>query len=195
MMIRRFRNNKHYIYGIAASIVMLAFYIGIMLIFNPLYYVIEDFISKFIWFSILITLFGVQIGLITYIRNINNKRRMSKSQTALSGGISTTSMLACCIHHVTDFIPLIGVSAFTVFLVEFQLYFLIIGILFGVLSVLNIMIHIQKHSVYEIPSSFESITKFDLIKLRKIFLGLFILIGIIYSLYIVNDIFNLGGVL
>ncbi len=195
MMIRRFRNNKHYIYGIAASIVMLAFYIGIMLIFNPLYYVIEDFISKFIWFSILITLFGVQIGLITYIRNINNKRRMSKSQTALSGGISTTSMLACCIHHVTDFIPLIGVSAFTVFLVEFQLYFLIIGILFGVLSVLNIMIHIQKHSVYEIPSIFESITKFDLIKLRKIFLGLFILIGIVYSLYIVNDIFNLGGVL
>ncbi|MGS0972740.1 MAG: hypothetical protein ACVCEJ_05855 [Candidatus Izemoplasmataceae bacterium] len=195
MMIRRFRNNKHYIYGIAASIVMLAFYIGIMLIFNPLYYVIEDFISKFIWFSILITLFGVQIGLITYIRNINNKRRMSKSQTALSGGISTTSMLACCIHHVTDFIPLIGVSAFTAFLVEFQLYFLIIGILFGVLSVLNIMIHIQKHSVYEIPSIFESITKFDLIKLRKIFLGLFILIGIVYSLYIVNDIFNLGGVL
>lgn len=195
MMIRRFRNNKHYIYGIAASIVMLAFYIGIMLIFNPLYYVIEDIISKFVWFSILITLFGVQIGLITYIRNINNKRRMSKSQTALSGGISTTSMLACCIHHVTDFIPLIGVSAFTVFLVEFQLYFLIIGILFGVLSVLNIMIHIQKHSVYEIPSIFESITKFDLIKLRKIFLGLFILIGIVYSLYIVNDIFNLGGVL
>lgn len=194
-MIRRFKNNKHYIYGIGASIVMLMFYIGIMLIFNPLYYVIEDFISKFVWFSILITLFGVQIGLITYIRNINNKRRMSKSQTALSGGISTTSMLACCIHHVTDFIPLIGVSAFTVFLVEFQLYFLIIGILFGVLSILNILIHIQLHSVYEIPSSFESLNKFDLFKFRKIFVGVFIMIGIVYSLYIVNDIFNLGGVL
>lgn len=194
-MIRRFKNNKHYIYGIGASIVMLMFYIGIMLIFNPLYYVIEDFISKFVWFSILITLFGVQIGLITYIRNINTKRRMSKSQTALSGGISTTSMLACCIHHVTDFIPLIGVSAFTVFLVEFQLYFLIIGILFGVLSILNILIHIQLHSVYEIPSSFESLNKFDLFKFRKIFVGVFIMIGIVYSLYIVNDIFNLGGVL
>jgi hypothetical protein len=194
-MIRRFKSNKHYIYGIGASIVMLMFYIGIMLIFNPLYYVIEDFISKFVWFSILITLFGVQIGLITYIRNINTKRRMSKSQTALSGGISTTSMLACCIHHVTDFIPLIGVSAFTVFLVEFQLYFLIIGILFGVLSILNILIHIQLHSVYEIPSSFESLNKFDLFKFRKIFVGVFIMIGIVYSLYIVNDIFNLGGVL
>jgi len=194
-MIRRFKNNKHYIYGIGASIVMLMFYIGIMLIFNPLYYVIEDFMSKFVWFSILITLFGVQIGMITYIRNINNKRRMSKSQTALSGGISTTSMLACCIHHVTDFIPLIGVSAFTVFLVEFQLYFLIIGILFGILSILNILIHIQKHSVYEVPSSFERLNKFNLIRFRKIFVGLFIFIGIVYSIYIVNDIFNLGGVL
>ncbi len=192
-MMMSIKKNKHYIYGGVGSFMMLILYIGIMLIFNPLYYVIDDFISKFIWFSLLIIIFGVQIGLITFVRGINNKRKMTKGQTALSGGISTTSMLACCIHHVTEFIPLIGISAFTIFLVEFQVFFLIIGILFGMLSVINILIHIQKHKVYETPSTFEYLQNINLLKVRKIYVLVFILASSGYGLYLLINIFILGG--
>lgn len=192
-MIQSIKKNKHYIFGGIASLMMLTLYIGIMLIFNPLYYVIDDLISKFIWFSLLIIIFGIQIGLITFVRNVNIKRKMSKGQMVMSGGISTTSMLACCIHHVTDFVPLIGVSAFTIFLVEFQVFFLIIGILFGTLSIINILIHIQKHKVYESPSNFEYIEDMNLIKFRRVYVWLFIVTVLGYSLYLLNDIFVLGG--
>lgn len=192
-MIRTIKTNKHYIYGGLASLMMLILYVGIMLIFNPLYYVIDDFISKFIWFSLLIIIFGVQIGLITFVRSVNNRRKMTKGQTALSGGISTTSMLACCIHHVTEFIPLIGISAFTIFLVEFQVFFLIVGILFGTLSIMNILIHIQKHKVFESPSIFEYLKDVNLLKFRKVYVWLFIITVLGYGFYLVNGIFVLGG--
>lgn len=192
-MIRTIKTNKHYIYGGLASLMMLILYVGIMLIFNPLYYVIDDFISKFIWFSLLIIIFGVQIGLITFVRSVNNRRKMTKGQTALSGGISTTSMLACCIHHVTEFIPLIGISAFTIFLVEFQVFFLIVGMLFGTLSIMNILIHIQKHKVFESPSIFEYLKDVNLLKFRKVYVWLFIITVLGYGFYLVNGIFVLGG--
>jgi hypothetical protein len=192
-MIKTIKTNKHYIYGGLASLMMLILYVGIMLIFNPLYYVIDDFISKFIWFSLLIIIFGVQIGLITFVRSVNNRRKMTKGQTALSGGISTTSMLACCIHHVTEFIPLIGISAFTIFLVEFQVFFLIVGILFGTLSIMNILIHIQKHKVFESPSIFEYLKDVNLLKFRKVYVWLFIITVLGYGFYLVNGIFVLGG--
>lgn len=192
-MMMSVKKNKHYIYGGIGSFMMLILYIGIMLIFNPLYYVIDDFISKFIWFSLLIIIFGVQIGLITFVRGINNKRKMTKGQTALSGGISTTSMLACCIHHVTEFIPLIGISAFTIFLVEFQVFFLIVGILFGILSIINILIHIKKHKVYETPSTFEFLKDISLLKIRKIYVWTSILASSGYGLYLLINILILGG--
>lgn len=192
-MIKTIKTNKHYIYGGLASLMMLILYVGIMLIFNPLYYVIDDFISKFIWFSLLIIIFGVQIGLITFVRSVNNRRKMTKGQTALSGGISTTSMLACCIHHVTEFIPLIGISAFTIFLVEFQVFFLIVGILFGTLSIMNILIHIQKYKVFESPSIFEYLKDVNLLKFRKVYVWLFIITVLGYGFYLVNGIFVLGG--
>jgi hypothetical protein len=192
-MIKTIKTNKHYIYGGLASLMMLILYVGIMLIFNPLYYVIDDFISKFIWFSLLIIIFGVQIGLITFVRSVNNRRKMTNGQTALSGGISTTSMLACCIHHVTEFIPLIGISAFTIFLVEFQVFFLIVGILFGTLSIMNILIHIQKHKVFESPSIFEYLKDVNLLKFRKVYVWLFIITVLGYGFYLVNGIFVLGG--
>jgi len=118
---------------------------------------------------------------------------MTKGQTALSGGISTTSMLACCIHHVTEFIPLIGISAFTIFLVEFQVFFLILGILFGTLSIINILIHIKKHKVYETPSTFEYLKDISLLKIRKIYVWTSILTSSGYGLYLFSDIFILGG--
>jgi len=192
-MIKTIKTNKHYIYGGLASLMMLILYVGIMLIFNPLYYVIDDFISKFIWFSLLIIIFGVQIGLITFVRSVNNRRKMTKGQTALSGGISTTSMLACCIHHVTEFIPLIGISAFTIFLVEFQVFFLIVGMLFGTLSIMNILIHIKKHKVFESPSIFEYLKDVNLLKFRKVYVWLFIITVLGYGFYLVKGIFVLGG--
>lgn len=38
-----------------------------------------------------------------------------------SGGISTTAMLACCVHHVTDVLPILGLTAAAAFLGRYRL--------------------------------------------------------------------------
>lgn len=45
-----------------------------------------------------------------------------------SGGTSVTAMVACCLHHVTDVLPILGVSAAATFLTRYQRPFMLIGL-------------------------------------------------------------------
>lgn len=46
-----------------------------------------------------------------------------------SAGTSTLAMAACCAHHVTDVLPLIGFSAAAVFLAEYRIHFMVLGLI------------------------------------------------------------------
>jgi hypothetical protein len=55
--------------------------------------------------------------------------------TGASGGVSAGAMVACCAHHVTDVLPLLGLSAAATFLAEYRLAFMLGGLgtaLFGI---------------------------------------------------------------
>ena len=45
-----------------------------------------------------------------------------------SGGTSVTAMVACCLHHVTDVLPILGVSAAATFLTRYQRHFMLVGL-------------------------------------------------------------------
>jgi hypothetical protein len=47
---------------------------------------------------------------------------------AASGGTSTAAMIACCAHHVTDVLPLLGLSGAAVFLAQYKVPFMVVGI-------------------------------------------------------------------
>lgn len=62
--------------------------------------------------------FGVQVTLFTKLRTIH---RHHNSQMVAAGGTSAgVGMLACCAHHVTDVLPIIGLSAASSLLVAYQ---------------------------------------------------------------------------
>jgi hypothetical protein len=76
--------------------------------------------------------FGVQLGLYTVL-----KKRLfgpihetgpSGAITGASGGISAAAMVACCAHHVTDLLPLVGLTAAATFLAEYRVAFMLIGL-------------------------------------------------------------------
>lgn len=74
----------------------------------------------------LIAGFGVQVGLFSYIKFLShaaNNRIMATSSAA-----STVSMIACCAHHFTEVVPILGFSALSLWLVNFQAPLLILGI-------------------------------------------------------------------
>jgi len=75
--------------------------------------------------------FGVQVGLFTYLRTgfpVQMHTPASTVTTAAGGGVSTAAMVACCVHHVTDVLPLVGVSAAATFLANWKVPFMIVGL-------------------------------------------------------------------
>ena len=52
-----------------------------------------------------------------------------------SGGTSATAMVACCIHHVTDVLPILGLSAAASFLTHYQRPFMLIGLAMNLIGI------------------------------------------------------------
>lgn len=76
--------------------------------------------------------FGAQMALYTIL-----KKRLfvpvasAASSGAITGASGTTSalaMVACCAHHVTDVLPILGLTAAATFLAQYQTAFMLVGL-------------------------------------------------------------------
>ena len=57
-----------------------------------------------------------------------------------SGGTSVTAMVACCLHHLTEVLPVLGLSAAATFLTRYQRPFMLIGLGINLVGVLVMLI-------------------------------------------------------
>jgi hypothetical protein len=55
--------------------------------------------------------------------------------TAASGGLSTAAMVACCAHHVSDVLPILGLTAAAAFLAEYRIPFMVVGLATTILGI------------------------------------------------------------
>lgn len=53
----------------------------------------------------------------------------SGALTGAGGGTSAAAMVACCAHHVTDVLPILGLTAATTVLAEYRDAFMVVGLL------------------------------------------------------------------
>lgn len=125
--------SKFVLFGLLASISLLAFYFIISSIFGGFNFAIENFIQLWYWMVPLIIGFGLQIGMFFYVKEEMHKKAMAEAAT--STGISTTSMIACCAHHISDIAPFLGITALGLFLTKYQSTFLLGGILSNILGI------------------------------------------------------------
>lgn len=75
--------------------------------------------------------FGIQIGLYTYVRGMLRRDHGVRSSTAVAAtgtGTSTMSMIACCLHHVSDILPIVGASGAAVFLSNYKVPLILVGL-------------------------------------------------------------------
>lgn len=81
--------------------------------------------------------FGTQVALYTYVRLIIARAALAPATgvTAASTGTSTAAMVACCAHHVTDALPLLGLSAAAVFLNDYRVPIIGVGLATNALGV------------------------------------------------------------
>ena len=108
------------------------------------------------WIVIPIILgFGIQTGLYTILKKrlfvpVSNTGP-SGALTGAGGATSTMAMVACCAHHVTDVLPILGLTAAAAFLAQYRTTFMLIGLattLAGIVWMLIVLIR-ERHKAIE----------------------------------------------
>ena len=88
--------------------------------------------------------FGVQAGLFSFLRDGLRRRQASTTASiAASGSVSAGSMIACCAHHVTDVLPVLGLSGLSAFFAGYQVFFIIVGVLTNIVGIFFMLDAIQ----------------------------------------------------
>ncbi|MCL7453072.1 MAG: hypothetical protein M8467_08480 [Anaerolineae bacterium] len=131
--------------GLAASIVMLLFYLGLVSLISQSWDHALSLLADDRWFvAPIIAGFGTQAGLFTHLRGLHRGVKAPAAVTGSSAGMSTAAMVACCAHHVTDVLPLIGLSGATIFLAEYKVPFMVVGLLSNLAGIGYLLVHIRR---------------------------------------------------
>ena len=121
------------------SVFIASFYIGILTWAQGWDYASSQFVRDRLYVIPIILGFGVQAALYSILRF---RLFIPITSTAhagtimgTSGGTSATAMVACCIHHVTDVLPILGLSAAASFLTRYQRPFMLIGLAMNLIGI------------------------------------------------------------
>ena len=161
------KNKKHVLIGAIGSGSLLGLYLVVLALAGSLNHVTEQFFSMWYWIVLLAGGFGFQLGLYSFIRTgLKQKSRASTAEVAASGGLSTGAMIACCAHHLAEVLPLLGLTAVGLFLVEYQLPFILLGVLSNLVGISMMLIIIQKHGLRMEQRFIKWLLSFDQAKVR-----------------------------
>jgi Co/Zn/Cd efflux system component len=124
-----------FVFGASAGILVVIFNISIASLaegsFEKGYQV---FLTNGIFVYLIPLAVGVQMGLFRYHRNITTGNIAGSEKMGLAGSAtSSLTMVACCLHHVSDILPSIGlILAASSFLIQYKDAIIIIGLLANV---------------------------------------------------------------
>lgn len=143
------KNRKIFFIGFAASLSLLILYFFILSLAESFSHATSQFLEMWYWISVLAAGFGLQVGLYFYIRTSFRLKQTNSPTTAVaaSGGISTGSMIACCLHHLVDVLPIMGLAAVALFLTKYQTLFLLVGVLSNLIGIIIMLEFVQKNNL------------------------------------------------
>lgn len=118
--------------GIAGAFLLTGLYFGIVSLAESPQHAVELFWEQR-WIVIPIIIgFGIQMAFYTILKKrlfVPSSRSGPSGALAGAGGAtSTAAMVACCAHHVTDVLPILGLTAAATFLAEYQTAFMMVGL-------------------------------------------------------------------
>jgi YHS domain-containing protein len=129
-------------FGLLAVLGLLAFYLGIITLAQGWSHALEQ-LADDRWFVGAIALgLGTQVGLYTYLRGLH--AHAAAGGVAASTGTSTAAMLACCAHHLTDILPIVGVAGAAVFLNAYKIPMLWLGIVMNLIGIVYLLRKIEQ---------------------------------------------------
>jgi hypothetical protein len=84
----------------------------------------------------------------------------SGALTGAGGGMSTLAMVACCAHHVTDVLPVMGLTAAAAFLAAYRTAFMLVGLgttILGIGFMFTILLNERRKALQVIAPAMEAV--------------------------------------
>jgi hypothetical protein len=128
--------------GLLAALGLVAFYLGIITLAQGWTHALQQLRDDLPFVGAIVVGFGTQVGLFTYLRML--RARAAASGMAASTGTSTAAMLACCAHHLTEVLPIIGLSGAAVFLNLYKTPMLWLGIGMNLVGIVYLLRQIRR---------------------------------------------------
>ena len=134
--------------GAVSAGALLGLFLGALTLANKFEYALEEFERLQWWLIALAAGFGVQAALYTRVKLAARARtQAATAEVAASGGVSAGAMLACCSHYLTNILPIVGVSALSMFLTRYQTSFLVLGIFSNLAGTAYMLYFMQRHGL------------------------------------------------
>lgn len=177
-----FSNKKFIFIGAFASLILLVFYFSILSLAESLSHAVSQFWQSWYWILLLVAGFGTQVGLFAFVRE--KQKAVSGKTVAASGGVSTGAMIACCLHHAADVLPLMGLAAAAAFLTQYQVWFIILGVLSNLVGIAMLLELIQRNNLA--GDFFKKILIFNMGQVKKTTIGASLILLVI-SFFLVSS--------
>ena len=136
--------KRHVLVGFGAAVLLFLVYLGLVTWAEGLEHVFAQSPTPWYWIVLLTVGFGTQAGLFSFMRHsLKQRRKTATASVATSGSVSVVSMAACCAHHLTDVLPFLGLAGAATFLTEYQLVFIVLGVLSNIVGITVMLDAIQ----------------------------------------------------
>src|SRR6266540_3212174 len=127
---------------------MAAVYFGVITWTQGWDYAVSQFLrNRWYILPIFITL-GIQAALFSILRFRLFIPTTSTGHTGAmmgaSSGTSVTSMVACCLHHVTDVLPILGLSAAATYLTRYQRPFMLVSLGLNIIGIIIMFVIVYR---------------------------------------------------
>lgn len=138
------------VWGVGAGLGLTGVYFAILTAANSLQHAGDELLRLWMWMVPLVAGFSFQVGVFAYARRAVKEGGGGPHARGVvaSGGASTLSMVACCAHHVTDVLPVIGFAGAVAVLGTYRDLFLLLGILSNVVGLVYALGVLRRHGLY-----------------------------------------------
>lgn len=83
-----------------------------------------------------------------HIRRKKKREYLDKKVCVMANtGLSAGSMVICCLHHIVDLLPFLGLSV-AMSVIKYQTSLIILGIFFNLLGIMMMLVFIQEYNLY-----------------------------------------------
>ena len=155
--------------GSGGASALFLFFIGFITVTDNLAHAWEQFLRMWPAVTLLALGFGTQVGLYVYLRNALHEKRTTGATAgvAASGGVSTVSMLACCAHLLPSVLPILGLSAASIFLAQYQVPLILLGLFSNLVGITIMLSLIQSHGLAPESGWARSVFRLNFVRVRN----------------------------